>query len=186
VTTADNTNAELIAAAKGYEADGEKYPGGYGWLINRLAAALAKSESELARARESSDDFSRRLAQAREQAVMNETRLQQKLTEQAATIERIRKMATEDDAGAWDAHQPLIALIAATPTSDAVRAIKAEAAREIAAKVRANCTPSSEAYSKGGDLLVYAVADWIENPPEWVKAPWAVTLSTETTTDGEN
>jgi hypothetical protein len=50
----------------------------------------------------------------------------------------------------------------------------AEVVVQIAAKVRANCTPSSEAYSKGGDTLVYAVADWIENPPEWVKAPWTV------------
>lgn len=39
--------------------------------------------------------------------------------------------------------------------------------KAIADQVRANCTPSSEAYSKGGDALVYAVADWIENPPEW-------------------
>ncbi len=39
--------------------------------------------------------------------------------------------------------------------------------KAIADQVRRNCTPSSEAYSKGGDFLVYAVADWIENPPEW-------------------
>ena len=43
----DNDRASLIAAAKGYEADGEKYPGGYGWLIKRLAAALIQSEREL-------------------------------------------------------------------------------------------------------------------------------------------
>lgn len=39
--------------------------------------------------------------------------------------------------------------------------------KAIADQVRANCTPTSEAYEKGGDVLVYAVADWIENPPEW-------------------
>lgn len=39
--------------------------------------------------------------------------------------------------------------------------------KAIADQVRRNCTPSSEAYSKGGDALIYAVCDWIENPPEW-------------------
>jgi hypothetical protein len=53
--------------------------------------------------------------------------------------------------------------------------------KAIADQVRRNCTPSSEAYSKGGDFLIYAVADWIENPPEWSKlilhpAPVAVPL----------
>lgn len=43
----------------------------------------------------------------------------------------------------------------------------------IVATVRAHCTPSSEAYEKGGDFLIYAVADWIENPPEWVHSTWA-------------
>lgn len=38
--------------------------------------------------------------------------------------------------------------------------------KAIADQVRRNCTPSSEAYTKGGDVLIYAVADWIENPPE--------------------
>lgn len=48
-------------------------------------------------------------------------------------------------------------------------AIRHEAAwrKAIADQVRANCTPSSEAYRAGGDALVYAVAGWIENPPEW-------------------
>lgn len=40
--------------------------------------------------------------------------------------------------------------------------------KAIAGQVRRNCTPSSEAYVKGGDFLISAVADWIENPPEWV------------------
>jgi hypothetical protein len=39
--------------------------------------------------------------------------------------------------------------------------------KAIADQVRTNCTPPSEAYSKGGDVLIYAVADWIESPPEW-------------------
>ena len=39
--------------------------------------------------------------------------------------------------------------------------------KAIADQVRRNCTPSSEAYTKGGHILIYAVADWIENPPEW-------------------
>lgn len=38
----------------------------------------------------------------------------------------------------------------------------------VAATVRRNCTPSGEAYAAGGDSLITAVADWIENPPEWV------------------
>jgi hypothetical protein len=44
-----------------------------------------------------------------------------------------------------------------------------EQRRAIAETVRRNCTPSSEAYAAGGDRLIYAVADWIENPPEWVQ-----------------
>ena len=39
--------------------------------------------------------------------------------------------------------------------------------KAIADQVRRNCTPSGDAYQQGGDYLVYAVADWIENPPEW-------------------
>jgi hypothetical protein len=41
--------------------------------------------------------------------------------------------------------------------------------KAIADQVRLNCTPPGEAYDKGGDALIYAVADWIENPPEWSK-----------------
>ena len=41
--------------------------------------------------------------------------------------------------------------------------------KAIADQVRRNYTPSGEAYEKGGDALIYAVCDWIENPPEWSK-----------------
>ena len=44
----------------------------------------------------------------------------------------------------------------------------------ITMRVRQNCTPSREAYERGGDFLVEAVADWIDDPPEWVDAPWRV------------
>lgn len=37
----------------------------------------------------------------------------------------------------------------------------------IAEQIRRNCTPSLDAYAAGGDILVYAVAEWVENPPEW-------------------
>ena len=60
---------------------------------------------------------------------------------------------------------------------------EAEWRKVIADQVRRNCTPSTEAYQAGGDKLIYAVADWIENPPEWsvllpakndeVKEEWA-------------
>lgn len=39
--------------------------------------------------------------------------------------------------------------------------------RAIVEQVRRHCTPSSEAYARGGDHMVFAVADWIENPPAW-------------------
>lgn len=39
--------------------------------------------------------------------------------------------------------------------------------KAIADQVRRNCSPSHEAYQKGGDALIYAVADWIEHPPAW-------------------
>ena len=41
---------------------------------------------------------------------------------------------------------------------------------QVAGMIRRNCTPSTEAYQRGGDALIYAVADWVENPPEWVLA----------------
>lgn len=49
----------------------------------------------------------------------------------------------------------------------------AEVAATIADRVRRNCTPSVEALSADDYHLIYAVADWIENPPEWIDAPWA-------------
>src|SRR4051812_44699111 len=52
------------------------------------------------------------------------------------------------------------------------RAVAEKTAATIVATVRAHCTPSSDAYATGGDPLIYAVADWIENPPEWVNASW--------------
>jgi hypothetical protein len=45
---------------------------------------------------------------------------------------------------------------------------------EIVSKVRMNCTPSAEAYARGGDFLVASVAGWIESPPRWVNAGWPV------------
>lgn len=41
----------------------------------------------------------------------------------------------------------------------------------IAEQVRRNCTLDWETVKKGGDALVYAVADWIENPPDWSALP---------------
>ena len=58
-------------------------------------------------------------------------------------------------------------------TQHEVDLIVGSTVESIVATVRANCTPSSEAYEKGGDFLISAVADWIENPPEWVHATWA-------------
>lgn len=46
----------------------------------------------------------------------------------------------------------------------------------VADAVRRSCTPSQEAYTAGGDRLVYAVADWIENPPEWVTFAQSITV----------
>lgn len=39
--------------------------------------------------------------------------------------------------------------------------------KAIADQARRNCTPNHEAYTAGGDHLISAVLDWIENPPEW-------------------
>ena len=52
------------------------------------------------------------------------------------------------------------------------RQVAAKTTADIVARVRQSCTPSTEAYTKGGDFLIYAVAGWIEDPPEWVNAPW--------------
>lgn len=45
--------------------------------------------------------------------------------------------------------------------------IENEWRKAIADQVRRNCTPTAEQYQAGGDTLIRAVADWIENPPEW-------------------
>lgn len=58
-------------------------------------------------------------------------------------------------------------------TQEQVNAVLGSAVASIVASIRANCTPSSKAYEAGGDVLIAAVADWIENPPEWVQATWA-------------
>lgn len=49
-------------------------------------------------------------------------------------------------------------------------AMDKETLAQVAGMIRRNCTPSPEAYQRGGDALIYAVADWVENPPEWVLA----------------
>lgn len=43
-----------------------------------------------------------------------------------------------------------------------------EALKTVADAIRRNCTPDWDAYQSGGDALIAAVADWVENPPEWV------------------
>lgn len=43
--------------------------------------------------------------------------------------------------------------------------------KRIAEQIRRNCTLDWEAVKKGGDTLVYAVADWVENPPAWSALP---------------
>ena len=48
--------------------------------------------------------------------------------------------------------------------------IERDARNQIAKAVREHCTiTDDEAMKRGGDYLIAAVADWIENPPEWVK-----------------
>lgn len=54
--------------------------------------------------------------------------------------------------------------------TDTRTASERETLAAVARMVRAHCTPSSEAYQAGGDRLIAAVADWIEDPPEWVRS----------------
>lgn len=72
-----------------------------------------------------------------------------------------------------------------TEQGDHDREVMTATARAITEKVRLNCTPSSEAYERGGDFLIREVADWIDNPPEWVKAPWVVTDSAVSEAGGD-
>lgn len=92
------------------------------------------------------------------------------LSEEAA--ERIEAAIDEEIAAAADATAaevlddadlPSIALGHGAWMDDEERAWR----KAIADQIRRNCTPSSEAYAKGGDYLVYGVADWIEDPPAW-------------------
>lgn len=41
---------------------------------------------------------------------------------------------------------------------------------QVATEIRLHCTLDWEVTKKGGDALISAVADWVENPPEWVTA----------------
>jgi len=77
------------------------------------------------------------------------------LTTIAADVEYIARI---------DAEITRLRALIEPPTDDDPEAAWRKA---IADQVRRNCTPSGDAYQKGGDYLVYAVADWIENPPEW-------------------
>lgn len=58
-------------------------------------------------------------------------------------------------------------------TQEEIDLVVQSTVESIAASIRANCTPPAEAYQAGGDALIASVADWIENPPEWVKSTWA-------------
>jgi hypothetical protein len=58
-----------------------------------------------------------------------------------------------------------------------------ETVAAIVSKVRLNCTLDWEVMKAGGDPIIYAVADWIENPPEWVKAPWATPVPSDAGSD---
>lgn len=58
-------------------------------------------------------------------------------------------------------------------TQHEVDLIVGSTVESIVASIRSNCTPPHDAYAEGGDTLIAAVADWIENPPEWVKSTWA-------------
>ena len=55
-----------------------------------------------------------------------------------------------------------------------VEQVRRETRRDIAHQVRAHCTPSIEAYERGGDILIAAVADWIASPPPWALSARAV------------
>lgn len=82
-----------------------------------------------------------------------------------------------EDENGYPRHPEMDALIEASEMANvAIEALAAltfpasdEAAwrKAIADQVRRNCTPSNEAYQRGGDTMIYAVADWIENPPDW-------------------
>lgn len=61
----------------------------------------------------------------------------------------------------------VVAVVAEARTEGAIAA-----AEQIVAKVRKNCTLDWEVMQRGGDHIISGVAAWIENPPEWVKAPW--------------
>lgn len=65
------------------------------------------------------------------------------------------------------------ALVAAYSTPEPTSEV--DQRKIIADQIRRSCTVPSEAALAGGDRIVYAVADWVENPPEWVTKPGAVT-----------
>lgn len=58
-------------------------------------------------------------------------------------------------------------------TQAEINAVLGSAVESIVANIHANCTVPSEVLNKGSDALIHAVADWVENPPEWLKATWA-------------
>ncbi|MFE4469542.1 hypothetical protein ACFRFH_12075 [Leifsonia sp. NPDC056824] len=85
----------------------------------------------------------------------------------------VAKYFQHDYAGGWiafkdddnkvvlEVNDRLVKSIARNAGDSTVRAAIAE-------QIRNHCTPSQEAYQKGGDSLIAAVADWVENPPDWV------------------
>jgi hypothetical protein len=82
----------------------------------------------------------------------------------------------DQESGPWRKYWEQVerdSLLAVFRAGAASQPTAAEVAATIVARVRDNCTPSHEAYTAGGDHLIIAVAEWIENPPEWVDAPWA-------------
>lgn len=58
-------------------------------------------------------------------------------------------------------------------TQEEINLVVQSTVRAIVSAIRQNCTPPTEALMAGGDALVASVADWVENPPEWVHGTWA-------------
>lgn len=79
---------------------------------------------------------------------------------------RVRiSQGTEPDGHTVERARTYEAFLDGNPVTEIVKAI--------AASIRANCTLDWDIIQQGSDATVYGVADWIENPPEWITTPWA-------------
>ena len=148
------------ARAFGDRDNGLDWPG----RVRELADALEVQQSRIRELEADRDEF----LEQRNEYIGFEKEVRAERDAFAAVIEKMR--AANDDV-IWS-HR--LREILDTAPADVLREHDADVIREAAGAIRRNATAPSELIypTVQIDALIAWVADWIENPPEWVHVSW--------------